>query len=340
MEQKLYDYGIKWHYLQIPLTDKCNLLCKHCMRTEKFLGRDISFDVFKKYLSNFHPGMCDTLLLSDFGEPFLRRDLLGILRYVKSQGFSKVEVVSNGTLFDKHDFQAIIKEGLLRRIRISTEAASKEMFEKIRGGDYGLFLSNLKMVIKYKAELNSQYPSLILNVVCLKENLHELPRIMDLAHDYKIDFVCFVHLNSITMDILNEPQNDFLEKLCVSSQHLDNCDHELKKRIFQIIDEKSRKYSVNYLPPEDYFAVKETNGVLKSGKSKCNMPYQWVQIGLDGSVFPCCQISKKITVGNLNDNSFEQIWSNKKFEGFRKDLEEGVANDWCKICNIFKGKRF
>ena len=39
----------KWHLLQVPITENCNLLCKHCLRTEKFLRKDFSIETFKDY---------------------------------------------------------------------------------------------------------------------------------------------------------------------------------------------------------------------------------------------------------------------------------------------------
>lgn len=342
MEMKFQDIKIKWDCLQISLTQNCNLLCKHCMRTNKFIQKDISFETFKKYLSNFHPEMCYCLLLSDFGEPFLRKDLVDILRYVKSEGFERVDVVSNGTLFKNHDIKAIVKERLLRKISISLEAATKEMFESIRGTNFDGFYSNIKLLRDYKDEFMSKQPDIFLSTVCMKTNLLELPRIMDLAHKLRIDFVDFVHLNSVSLDIFNPNMNlpAFQGKLCISEQHLDTCDSELVKDIFRQIHEKSLQYNITYLPPENYLHQENAGDPLQIAKAKCEIPYKWIQIGSDGSIFPCCQISKKITVGNLNDNTFEQIWNSEKFKKFRGDLEAGTPNDWCKICNVYKGKRF
>ncbi|MBT7936321.1 MAG: hypothetical protein HN722_08985, partial [Nitrospina sp.] len=61
-----------WSILQIPITDNCNLLCKHCPRESKYLRKDISLENFKKYLSRFSPDNFECLLLSDFGEPLIR----------------------------------------------------------------------------------------------------------------------------------------------------------------------------------------------------------------------------------------------------------------------------
>ena len=44
-----------WEILQMPLTENCNLLCRHCTRTRKFIEKHISFDEFKTNLAKFSP---------------------------------------------------------------------------------------------------------------------------------------------------------------------------------------------------------------------------------------------------------------------------------------------
>ena len=71
-----------WETLQIPLTENCNLLCLHCTRTRKFIEKHIPQDEFKTHLAKFSPYKFENILLSDFGEPFLRKDLLNIFRNI------------------------------------------------------------------------------------------------------------------------------------------------------------------------------------------------------------------------------------------------------------------
>ncbi|GEM_PF-568570 len=334
-----------WSTLQIPLTENCNLLCKHCPRTQKYLSKDIPFEAFQEYLSRFSADRFKKLLLSDFGEPFLRKDILRILRFIKERGFHNVEAVTTGNLINEKMRKAIIEEGLLGKLMISIEAASKDLYEDIRGSDFESMKRCIGDLIKLRNEVGAKTPEVFFNAVCMKDNAHELPMVMDLAAELGIDNVLFVHLNGIVSDFSTEERSGFEEKMLFSKNHLNTCDPEYVKEIFSQIHQKSLEYGIGYLPPEDYleannpFAFDEFAEPWPEG-SKCDRPYEWVQVQSDGNVYPCCQIAQRYSVGNVQDKSFEDVWNSPTFTEFRDGLKNGNPNRWCEVCNVYNGKRF
>lgn len=338
------EWGKQWSVLQIPVTDNCNLLCKHCPRESKYLRKDISLDDFKKYLSKFSPEDFDSLLLSDFGEPLIRADFMEILRYVKVRGFKHAQIVTTGSLLSEAWCKAIVEENLLGQILVSIEASSKDLYEHIRGSDFDLMKTNVKRLADYKKTMGSPYPELFFNAVCLKKNIDELPGIMDLAHELGLNYVYFVHLNGVPSDIYKDRKEDLSGKLYFQDQHLNNCGKEHIQGVFKEIDEKSKKYRIPYLPPEDYFPEPYPNAKAEKKQKKehkgCAKPYEWVQVDPYGNIYPCCQISRRYAVGNLNDQNFKKLWDSEKFTEFREGLTNGNPNRWCAVCNVYNGKRF
>ncbi len=331
-----------WDVLQVPVTDNCNLLCKHCPRESKYLRKDISLENFKKYLARFSPENFETLLLSDFGEPLIRTDLMEILRYVKTRGFKHVQIVTTGSLLTEAWCKAIVEENLLQQILISIEASSKELYEYIRGSDFDLMKTNIKRLTEYKKSTGSPYPVLFFNAVCLKKNIDELPGIMDLAHELGMSYVYFVHLNAVPSDVYKNRREELSDKLYFEDQHLNTCDREHIVKVFEEIDRKSKEYQIPYLPPENYFPTPQPQ--VEEEKSEedrgCNMPYTWAQVDPEGNVYPCCQISRRYSIGNLNEQEFEGIWNSEKYVEFREGLTNGKPNRWCEVCNVYNGKRF
>ncbi len=66
--------------LQIGITDSCNLVCRHCDRVpgqSKIFGT-LPLPTFARYLAQFSPEWFDELLISDWGEPTLGTELVGI----------------------------------------------------------------------------------------------------------------------------------------------------------------------------------------------------------------------------------------------------------------------
>jgi radical SAM protein with 4Fe4S-binding SPASM domain len=347
LQYKMLEYKAPhiWSTLQIPLTENCNLLCKHCPRTQKYLSKDIPFEDFQEYLSRFSPERFKKVLLSDFGEPFLRKDILRILRFVKERGFHNVEVVTTGNLMNENMRKTILDEGLLGKLMISIESATKDLYEDIRGSDFESMKECIGEFIKYRNQIGSKKPEVFFNAVCMKDNAHELPKIMDLAAGLGVDHVLFVHLNGIVSDFSSEERSGFEEKMLFSKNHLNACDPEYVKEIFSQVHEKSIEYGIGYLPPEEYletqspFSIDEFAEPWPEG-SKCDRPYEWVQVQSGGNVYPCCQIAQRYSVGNVQDKSFEDVWNSPKFVEFREGLKNGNPNRWCEVCNVYNGKRF
>ncbi|MBT5471690.1 MAG: SPASM domain-containing protein, partial [Nitrospina sp.] len=101
---------------------------------------------------------------------------------------------------------------------------------------------------------------------------------------------------------------------------------------------------IPFLPPEEYFLSPTIEPEIQEDKAEeekgCNKPYEWAQVDPEGNVYPCCQISRRYSVGNLNDLTFEEIWDSEKFTEFREGLTNGNPNRWCAVCNVYNGKRF
>ena len=331
-----------WEILQMPLTENCNLLCRHCTRTRKFIEKHISFDEFKTNLAKFSPFQFGHLLLSDFGEPFLRNDLLDILRYVKSQKFDQVEVVTTGNLIREKIRNAIVNEQLLSRILISIEGASRKTYENIRGSDFEEMKSCIKSLANYRNQTHQQGPKLIFNVVCLKENIHELASIMDLANELGVDEVYFVHLSGVVSEMSEGDRQRLEGKLLFAENHLNSCNRDLILNTFREIKAKSIYYKIPFKPPENYFSNSEvlSEKTITKDIRRCNKPYEWVQVNNDGDIFPCCQIAQRYSVGNITGKTFTEVWNEQRYKEFRDGLENGQPNSWCESCNIYNGKRF
>jgi radical SAM protein with 4Fe4S-binding SPASM domain len=176
----------------------------------------------------------------------------------------------------------------------------------------------------------------------LKKNIDELPGIMDLAHELGINYVYFVHLNAVPSDVYKDRREELSDKLYFEDQHLNTCDREHIVQVFREIDKKSKEYQIPYLPPEEYLATQQQQPCIeeKEDDRGCHMPYTWAQVDPEGNVYPCCQISRRYAVGNLNEQDFEGIWDSEKFVEFREGLTNGKPNRWCEVCNIYNGKRF
>ena len=67
----------------------------------------------------------------------------------------------------------------------------------------------------------------------------------------------------------------------------------------------------------------------------CFKPWQGLHIYWDGRVVPCCfDYDGKVILGNLNKETLEEVWNNKKMQELRKQFLTGKfkSNKLCKTC--------
>lgn len=72
--------------------------------------------------------------------------------------------------------------------------------------------------------------------------------------------------------------------------------------------------------------------------SSCILPFMQMIVRPDGEVSRCCQDALgKTTLGNVDEESIQQVWESTNYEGFRKGLILQGRNsiDFCKNCDFF-----
>ena len=123
-------------YLELIMTDRCNLQCRHC-----YLGKgrhqDLPFELIRKIADEFEEIQGLRLLLSG-GEPLLHPQFWRVNDLVRDFGFRSV-LLSNGTLVTK----AVARKLRVHEVQISLDGM-KEGHESIRGR--GTFQKALKAI--------------------------------------------------------------------------------------------------------------------------------------------------------------------------------------------------
>ena len=100
----------------IEVTTRCNLSCGHCPHEELsthhgFLG-DIDAGLYRKIVDEVAEFPETWLRPFNGGEPLMRRDLPGMIRYAKDKGIRQVGITSNGTLLGERMRRELVEAGL------------------------------------------------------------------------------------------------------------------------------------------------------------------------------------------------------------------------------------
>jgi radical SAM protein with 4Fe4S-binding SPASM domain len=160
-----------------------------------------------------------------------------------------------------------------------------------------------------------------------KFNLHELTDVVRFAEENGIETLDFLPLVAFYTD-----ESAPKRKVCTVDNTLENDDPQVLKMLNDA-QKLAGELGVQVRIPEFFSAEeKRFSGPI------CHEPYDLVRVEPDGSVFPCCALSISEPMGNINRQSFENIWLGEKYQKLLAELNrQSESVDLCSNCNHFQG---
>lgn len=172
--------------LSIETTNRCNLHCIMCLHHGKLYQgqadshpKNMSIKTFKRLISEFvaMPGDIKIVTPHFQGEPLMYRYFKEAIDYivgVKSK-LIMYNITTNGMLLDKDTTNFLLSSPNIDSIAFSIDAASKELFEKIRvGANFDTVVNNVIYFIKERNRLG-HHCLITINLVKMEENKTEIP---------------------------------------------------------------------------------------------------------------------------------------------------------------------
>ncbi len=138
------------NYLRLAVTDRCNLRCNYCMPAEgiNFVKNDklLTIKELEKIAEVLVEQGIDKIRITG-GEPFVRKDLMALLRHLtKFEGLKDISVTTNASLIGPHIDE--LKALGIKNINVSLDAINRETFERItRRDQYDTVHGNLIRLI-------------------------------------------------------------------------------------------------------------------------------------------------------------------------------------------------
>lgn len=135
---------LKW-----SITDKCNLRCKHCYKSN--FERETTKDDIDLIIKELTRNKIACVALTG-GEPTLSNHFPYILKKLKKSKI-KTEIASNG-FFLSDNIIGHLKKYNVKRIQISLEGPNAKINDSIRGADtFNVVLNNIKKLISENIEV-------------------------------------------------------------------------------------------------------------------------------------------------------------------------------------------
>jgi len=303
---------------------------------------DISMDLLKK-LEPYYDGL-EVLSIHGGGEPLLSRHLEYFVEKSHQHKFV-IHMNTTGELLSKQKSELLAKAYGLS-IRFSIHAGRPESYHKIIGGDLERVSSKIKYLIDQTEDKNHD---LWFSYIVMKQTIDEIEDFLRMAHRSGIKSVRFMRLNPSKDIVKGTTKRDFhlkyfeqfnrqivqtflarlprylllASELGITIEHgsmnqFQNSDVNL---MGDFINKASRKFFHQQILP------------LIPKKGSCIIPwYGQLIVTIEGDVKMCVQSSAHL--GNLYENSLEEIWNGSIMQGVRRAFSHGRYH---KICGYCKG---
>jgi radical SAM protein with 4Fe4S-binding SPASM domain len=299
-------------HIQLEPTTYCNLNCKSCGRSKYFKNpKHLSSENFKRIIEQIHPSK---ISLSGSGEPFMNPYLLNMIRLAKEHGCS-INTTTNCILLTPEICEQIVKSGL-DLIKISIDGATPETYLKNRGEDkFFRVLDGIRALTDAKKRLGSATPFIRFNYVVSKSNYFEMLKTIELAEKLGVQTIYFQPLQlfgieerheSLVGDLTYETLWQELTYALHSSQH-----YQVETNLAMLRQRLAL-----------YWKFYQMESFEKDPRT-CLLPWFSAYITLEGNVRPCCTCLQDHTnMGNLLQNTIEEVWNGEKYQRFRKAIRE------------------
>ena len=318
--------------IYIEPTSRCNELCQQCPRTllSREDDRDLSFDNFRYIVDQFP--VLDRVVLHGLGEPLLNKDLPLMIKYLKERG-TYVLFNSNGILLNAKRGQALIDAGL-DEYRLSMDGATREMYARVRGVNaFDKIWRNTRAFIAMQKEQNASKPVVSLWFTAMKENLHELPGLVDLATESGIREVYLQRLVYFEEGLARSKQALFRRAIPDELELVRRCEQTCRERGIAF------KAAGMVTPVESLlrdFGERPWSG--------CQRPYTLTYITSSGNVLSCCfapfghrsakEYKEERVLGNVFEEPMEAIWHGEHYQAFRRAFESDRPAKQCAQCGV------
>ena len=285
--------------ISVEPTTSCNLRCPECPSGLRSFTRPTGM-LQQEMFNTTIDQLKDTLTYLTFyfqGEPYLNPQFLEMVKYASSRGI--YTATSTNAHFLKDEVARQTVESGLDRLIISIDGTSQDKYESYRiGGDLTKVIEGTKNIIAWKKKLKSATPHVIFQFLVVRPNEHQIPEVYRLADELGVDQVALK-----TAQIYDYQHGSDLIP----------------------VQEKYSRY--RKLSDGSY-------GIKNSLDNHCWKMWHGCVITWDGKVVPCCfDKDAHFVLGDLNEQSFKEIWFGERYNHFRASLLKSRSEiEICKNC--------
>ncbi|HEY0582241.1 MAG TPA: radical SAM protein [Chloroflexota bacterium] len=311
------------------VANRCNSKCATCPLTfsPQENARQLSLDEFKGIVAQL-PDL-RRAVMQGIGEPLLNRDLAPMIAHLKARG---VYVVfnTNAALLTRRRQIELIESGL-DELRVSLDGSTPETYLKVRGiPAFQRVVDNVAEMIRTRRELGSTTPRVSMWMTGLRENLAELPDLIDLAARLGVEEV-------------------YLQRLVFWGEGLAVADQSVYSHALGegegIVAEAERRAAQHGISLRGADALSPRDSLVERPPTRepwraCSRPLRLAYITAQGTALPCCIAPftdapfDDLRLGNVLSDGVEAVWHGAAYTRFREQLYSAEPPASCRNCGL------
>lgn len=274
------------YVLFMEICSLCQLDCPGCLSAQPGRHRRMMpLPEFQRLLDRFAPWLLD-LELYGWGEPFLNRDIFGMIRHAKTRNLF-VRTSTNGNAFQPGDAARLVESGL-DQLNVSLDGATQETYAAYRvGARLDVALEAVRQILDARRQAGARMPLVEWQMIVSRRNEHEVEAVKRLAEETGVDI--------LRLD------------LPFSLQHIDDAE-----------DPKAVDRWLAASPPYRLWAEAHGEG---GSAFPCHCGYLWTTMQVDalGQANPCPnRLGSQLQWGDPLRNDIRDLWNRPEFVQARR----------------------
>ena len=314
------------------VANRCNSKCATCPLTfsPQEDAKQLSLDEFRGLVEQL-PDL-QRAVLQGIGEPLLNRDLAPMIRHLKDRD---VYVVfnTNGVLLTHRRQLELIDSGL-DELRVSLDGSTPETYLKVRGiPAFDRVIANVADMVRLQRDRGESSPRVSVWVTGLRENLPELPGVIDLAARIG---VAEVYLQRMVFGFSGEALARADESIY---------DQSYRQEAEGFIDEAERRAQACGVRFRGAGALSPRESIVDRAPldepwRECSRPLRLAYVTARGTALPCCIAPfteapyDSITLGNYLRDGVDAVWTGEAYRAFRERLYSSNPPTACHTCGL------
>lgn len=313
--------------LNVSVTNRCNLACECCYNRDNRGASELGINDFASLVAQAAPYRAGIFLTG--GEPLVRSDVFDILALSRKAGL-KTGLVSNGILLEPSMVDRLVGIGLDMVVLSVRGDRTLHDAEVNRPGAYDVLRNAAVRLAERMPRSGIQ-----LNYVLTGESSATVEAFLDDVLPLPGVVVRLGHLSFATPSEADAHKVVWKARMGDTAPALFTFLHDVSPEQFADLPRILTNRRHPRLTTRPVLSPSECSEWYAPGyasRRRCLFIWHSTNIQADGQVFPCQYYP--YSMGNILEEPLQQIWNNKRYRSFRREIRRGLLPGCARCCKL------